>query len=197
MSSRKRSELKSEVGKKNLRNEPYPIYDPWDGRYIYLHEWLKFLANVGKQLVNKYIYIYLPSHGSVMRYGKFQPQKLREHHQIWTWRLISLTKILKVDQFINFDVLFHHDVKQLHNRLGFVFVGVFFSGFYLRNKFTIFHHHLRSFSRVANRSLSNPLAVTFFHLKVLMEQYNQNSGSFFFPAFIYYRCIYCSLANPW
>ena len=44
---------------KILRNEPYPIYDPWDRRYIYLHEWLIFLANVGKELVN--IYIYIPS----------------------------------------------------------------------------------------------------------------------------------------
>ena len=37
----------------DLWHDKLPMTDPWDERYIYLHEWLIFMVNVGM-----YIYIY-------------------------------------------------------------------------------------------------------------------------------------------
>ena len=35
------------------RHDP-KTHDPWDERYIYLHEWSMFMINVGKCTVGKY-----------------------------------------------------------------------------------------------------------------------------------------------
>ena len=32
-----------------------PMTDPWDERYIYLHEWLKFMIHVGKYTIHGFL----------------------------------------------------------------------------------------------------------------------------------------------
>ena len=32
--------------------QPYPMTDPWDERYIYVHQWLIFMVNVGKYTIH-------------------------------------------------------------------------------------------------------------------------------------------------